>query len=178
MATYTTNLNLKKPAYADPADIADINANMDTIDSLAGTGRTTETVKGNADDLATHMAENVIYTTGTTRDLSIAGSQTISGFPFIPKLVIFEMVVPGTTKQSRGHATKTAQRVQGVRADYNTLANISTGVIWGLDSGSNNTLTSCTINSDGTITLNWVKNGTGGTGTAHVNIIAIGHGED
>ena len=31
--TYTTNLNLKKPGYDSPADIADINANMDKIDN-------------------------------------------------------------------------------------------------------------------------------------------------
>ena len=31
--TYTTNLNLKKPGYDSPADIADINANMDKIDT-------------------------------------------------------------------------------------------------------------------------------------------------
>ena len=31
--TYTPNLNLKKPGYDSPADIADINANMDKIDT-------------------------------------------------------------------------------------------------------------------------------------------------
>ena len=36
MATYTTNLNLKKPATTDAADIADINGNMDAIDTFAG----------------------------------------------------------------------------------------------------------------------------------------------
>lgn len=33
MATYTPNLNLKKPAASDAADIADINGNMDLIDT-------------------------------------------------------------------------------------------------------------------------------------------------
>lgn len=32
MATYTTNLNLKKPSLTDPASIGDINANMDILD--------------------------------------------------------------------------------------------------------------------------------------------------
>ena len=32
MATRTTYLNLIKPDYSDAADIADINANMDTLD--------------------------------------------------------------------------------------------------------------------------------------------------
>ena len=35
MATYTPNLNLKKPASSDAADIADINGNMDLIDAFA-----------------------------------------------------------------------------------------------------------------------------------------------
>jgi hypothetical protein len=30
---YTTNYNLKKPSYTDPADIEDINANMDVLDA-------------------------------------------------------------------------------------------------------------------------------------------------
>lgn len=33
MVTRTTNLSLIKPDYTDTADIADINANMDTIDA-------------------------------------------------------------------------------------------------------------------------------------------------
>ena len=37
MATYTTNLNLKKPAGSENVSIGDINTNMDTIDSAVGT---------------------------------------------------------------------------------------------------------------------------------------------
>jgi hypothetical protein len=36
MATNTPNLNLKKPAYTDPVDIADLNGNMDKIDQQIG----------------------------------------------------------------------------------------------------------------------------------------------
>lgn len=36
MATYTTNLDLKKPAQSDKIRIADINNNMDTIDGAVG----------------------------------------------------------------------------------------------------------------------------------------------
>ena len=32
MATYTTNLNLKKPDLTDAASISDINSNMDILD--------------------------------------------------------------------------------------------------------------------------------------------------
>lgn len=36
MATYTTNINLKKPAQSDKIRIADINNNMDDIDAAFG----------------------------------------------------------------------------------------------------------------------------------------------
>lgn len=34
MATYTPNYNLKKPATTDLVSIADINENMDTLDTV------------------------------------------------------------------------------------------------------------------------------------------------
>ena len=37
MASYTTNLNLKKPAGSENVAIGDINNNMDTIDAAYGT---------------------------------------------------------------------------------------------------------------------------------------------
>lgn len=37
MASYTTNLNLKKPAGSENVAIGDINNNMDTIDTAYGT---------------------------------------------------------------------------------------------------------------------------------------------
>lgn len=37
MASYTTNLNLKKPAGSENVSIGDINNNMDAIDSAYGT---------------------------------------------------------------------------------------------------------------------------------------------
>ena len=48
MATTTTNLGLTKPAYADAADIAIINSNMDIIDS---------NIKSLQDTTATHTSQ-------------------------------------------------------------------------------------------------------------------------
>lgn len=64
----TTNYNLKKPDGTDNYNIehqndnmdiidAEMKANSDKIDNLAGTGRTIETVKGNADALVSHEAD-------------------------------------------------------------------------------------------------------------------------
>ena len=78
MPNLTPNLGLKKPlgtefvtraAYSENLDILDENAAKaeglialeDTIADLAGEGRTTETLKGNADDLAAHLADYVSH---------------------------------------------------------------------------------------------------------------------
>ena len=47
MATTTTNLSLKKPALDDDALIADINNNMDTLDSTIGAPSSASGVTGN-----------------------------------------------------------------------------------------------------------------------------------
>lgn len=62
MATYTTNLNLKKPDYEDLADIADINANMDKVDELA-------------ERISTKLTKFVGTTAGTATALTV----TITG---------------------------------------------------------------------------------------------------
>ena len=61
MATYTTNYNLKKPAYADSALVEDLNNDLDTIDS------TMKTISTSADAKApkTEAVKN-ISRTGTT----------------------------------------------------------------------------------------------------------------
>lgn len=54
MATNTANLNLIQPDENDFYNIGDFNANASAIDDLAGAGRTTETVKANADSMVSH----------------------------------------------------------------------------------------------------------------------------
>ena len=48
--SYTSHLNLKKPAYADPVDVQDINDNMDVLDGAVDDLQT---------EVTTHKAENV-----------------------------------------------------------------------------------------------------------------------
>ncbi|MFT9496389.1 MAG: hypothetical protein ACH0QC_15425, partial [Anaerosolibacter sp.] len=43
------------------------------FNGLAGEGRTNETVKENADEIASHKAENVTHLASATRDISITG---------------------------------------------------------------------------------------------------------
>lgn len=69
MATYTTNLNLKKPAQSDKIRIADINNNMDDIDAAFGAVGT--------DSLATQLGDIqgaiAIVATGNTHAAISAG---------------------------------------------------------------------------------------------------------
>lgn len=74
MATRTSYLNLIKPNYSDAADIADINANMDTLDTtiqgLDETGSKSLTAHNNATDAHSAMQATVDDTLAPTADLN------------------------------------------------------------------------------------------------------------
>lgn len=85
MATYTTNLNLKKPAVGEKANIADINGNMDILDSAvagkaAKNGRTSTSgwdAVTNADFF--RIALNYISNNIASRDSGVHMIPTSSG---------------------------------------------------------------------------------------------------
>lgn len=68
MATYTTNLNLKKPATSDYVSIADINDNMDAIDTAIGNGAVVKTTASVAPSAATK--NGFYYVSSSTNSLS------------------------------------------------------------------------------------------------------------
>lgn len=74
MATRTSYLNLIKPDYTDAADIADINANMDTLDNtiqgLDETGSKSLKAHNNATDAHSAMQATVDDTLVPTADLN------------------------------------------------------------------------------------------------------------
>lgn len=74
MATRTSYLNLIKPDYTDAADIADINANMDTLDNtiqgLDETGSKSLAAHNNATDAHRAMRATVDDTLVPTADLN------------------------------------------------------------------------------------------------------------
>lgn len=80
MATRTSYLNLIKPDYTDAADIADINANMDTLDNtiqgLDETGSKSLTAHNNATD-AHQPILNAIKAISGMSEYDIAPSKTI-----------------------------------------------------------------------------------------------------
>jgi len=74
MATRTSYLNLIKPDYTDAADIADINANMDTLDTtiqgLDETGSKSLTAHNNATGAHSAMQTTISDTLAPTADLN------------------------------------------------------------------------------------------------------------
>lgn len=69
MPDITPNLGLKKPLGNETVSRTAYNENLELLDqnaakvvdlaNLAGAGRTTETVKGNADDIAAHFTDKI-----------------------------------------------------------------------------------------------------------------------
>ena len=97
MATTTTNLGLTKPAGTDEVDIAVINANMDTIDTLAPINSTwTPTLKGSTTaGTATYARQlgkyykigKLVYIVAEIQVSTLtggAGYYIIGGLPFTP----------------------------------------------------------------------------------------------
>lgn len=74
----TTNLGLKKPEYSDPADIKDINDNMDTLDGKLGAVGNTS-VQGQIDAINTKVGSTALPTTAQTLTGAIAEHETDLG---------------------------------------------------------------------------------------------------
>lgn len=73
MASYTTNLNLKKPAGSENVAIGDINNNMDTIDQAFGTLTTASVSTGVTGTTAHRSGNTVMLEINVTLTASSAG---------------------------------------------------------------------------------------------------------
>ena len=63
MASYTTKFNLKKPAGSENMNIADINGNMDTIDTQLNKSRPLPLSKSSVSSLPTTITDSRITST-------------------------------------------------------------------------------------------------------------------
>ncbi len=73
---YTTNLNLKKPEYTDPADIQNINDNMDVIDEQLAEKASQESLNTTNQNLANtvKIKSNItILSSGWVDDTATSG---------------------------------------------------------------------------------------------------------
>ena len=68
MATSTTNLNLSKPAYTDPADIAVINDNMDKLDGAVNGVEDGLAIMANGNTHAAVAAGQFVYVRHHSRE--------------------------------------------------------------------------------------------------------------
>jgi hypothetical protein len=128
-----------------------------------------------------HLADNAAHSVSSkagqfTRDLSLEGLQVITGLGFRPKAVLFYTNAPGAGKMSLGFAAENAQAV--LFDNYNGFANswnsdIGKVIFIMEDAASNWSFAAVdSFDADG-FTVNWAKYGTGATGTATINYIAI-----
>ena len=110
MASYTTNLNLKKPAGSENVAIGDINNNMDTIDQAYGT------LNSNINTFKTMLSVSTPYT--SLDDIPVNGLGRIQF---------------GASISPTGDANNYAVICCGNNSSYRTILAISTssnGVIY------------------------------------------------
>lgn len=157
----------------DPAVIIASRKYVDEKIALA-VGPISQSIQQLQNALDEHKAETVTQSLSVNRDLSIAGDQIVSGFTNIPKRIDVLASVESSKTHSIGNVSQNEQRVLLVFNDG--TASISSGAIDLGENATNHTRGEITINNDNTITIKWIKAGTGGTGTAILRVIAHYHG--
>lgn len=167
---------------ANKADKSDVGVLDDLgTDEKANLVAAINEVKLQSNEMATeitnHKGEVISQIIAVNRDATLVGSQIVSGFVGKPKQIDIMCIVTGTKKASWGTVTPNAQRVVGIAGDGNTLHIGNASILIANDAVGNHTFGTITINEDNTITVNWAKNGTGGTGTSVVVFTAYYHGE-
>lgn len=170
MASNTPNLGLyKKDPLTDGNNYFDVqtmlNDNFDKIDADK---------KVQDDVLASHLAETVTQSFAINRDVSITGDQIVTGFTKKPKRLDFRISIYGTKKMSIGTWAQNGTIAIGINGEGNSISSYNAIIIE--DSVGNYSVAGVTVNDDKTITLNWSKFGTGGTGNAVIHIVAHYHG--
>lgn len=113
MAGATTNYSLIKPGYDDPEDVADLNANMDTIDGL---------IKDHADILA-----KVPISRGGTNATTASGARTNLGLGSLATLSTATVATGGTGATTAAGALTNL----GAAADSDVVHNTGTEDIGG-----------------------------------------------
>ena len=179
MPNLTSKLGLKKPlgnefvsraAYNENLDILDTNAAKaedliavgDNIAALAGEGRTTETVKGNMNALAAHLADNVPHIPYATAAGS-ANAYTVSLDP-----------APGSYTEGMALAVKiNAQNTGAATININGLGAKSIKKPNGNDASAGNLKANSiyTLRYNG---ANFILQGEGGGGNASVGDVLTG----
>jgi hypothetical protein len=153
-----------------------LDARLEAAEQVTATHLADSTAHG----IGTHKSNKMFHIAGATRDLSVAGSQAITGFGFSPKKVFIKAYVDGVSgKYSEGWvvagvgATCLASlRNTGTEEAYRQYIGAIVNI---LDSAANSSsAVVASIDADG-LTLTWSKGGSGATGTVTLIIIAESH---
>lgn len=130
--------------------------------------------KALADLISTHKEEVSTYEVLVTRDLTTTGSQKIT-LPFAPKGLTLIAAVPGTFKSCEGLASKHSGSSRVIFVDPSGNRFVSGALIRIFESAGNDSYAQITSwDSDG-ITINWLKTGTGATGTISISMLFSRH---
>jgi hypothetical protein len=154
---------------------------INEVKSLVGTGGVdtssfaTKTELNTLDEeVNAHLAESVSEQMIASRDMTILGQQTISGFSKLPKRLDILAYIPTTKKFSVGNVSSNNQScIYRVEAD-SVLGAAGKAVVMGADS-SNLVTGNVTINPNKTITIDWGKDSNGVTGSCTLMITAHFH---
>lgn len=122
----------------------------------------------------THQAEKVTHGFSFSRDLQIAGNQTISGLPFVPETLLINGVVHGTAKTLVGVYTRDFEFCISGHPTASVFYRRDSAIVFH-DTTNDRTNGRITLNSNKSITIQWEKLGAGASGTADVYVVAIGH---
>lgn len=98
MATYTTNLSLKKPAQSDKIRIADINNNMDMVDQAIG-------------DLTTNVGKCEVRVVDMGTISSLPASKAVTGLETDEVCIAAYLGTPSAQRSSWTVSTDTAGTV-------------------------------------------------------------------
>lgn len=140
-------------------------------------GKALDATKGKAlnDLISTHTGETVYKVYSITRDLSVAGVQSVSlSDGMTPKYIKVSTHVNASIKESEGYWNPSEQWNKGVIAGTAAVYQAATAIRI-LDAVSDTTAgTIQNVTATG-LEINWVKGGVGATGTAAIRLEVFYH---
>lgn len=144
------------------------------ISNLAGTGRTTQTVKGNADAIDTHIGQTISQSVSATHDNTVAEVQTIS-CSGTPKMIVVRAWKNATMNQSDGAWCQNSQKCRYARGDNGYLFDGGSNAVLIEDTAGNYTKGVIGNVTNGSFQITWTKTGSGATGTVQMQFDLLYH---
>ena len=133
--------------------------------------------KADASVVSTHLADGVtFYSSEFNRDLTITGVQKLTGFPFVPEVIVVDALVNNSKKISFGKATESINYCIFSNPDTGHFSKSNSFTLRMEDTAANRTNGVVEIKGDKTIDVTWTHSGDGATGTVDFRVLAFKHG--